>query len=357
MYVTRFRLLVGLGVVLLPISVLITLLQAFVLHATNVVGVQTGGEGNGVLVFFVVALSTTLALLGLGLVQAATARALTEIDQGNEVGAVRAYRLALGAVGPLFGALLIAVITVSLLASSVFLLPLAIWLAGRWALIAPVVALEHRSALGALWRSNRLVRRRWLKVSSLIVVGGALVLVAGPLLGTLLIVLTSAPFWLVNLIAGLVYMVAMPFVALATAYAYFDARVRTELELEREAGPLPAEIELPDEPIAALVLASRRLRPMRGGRHAGRTDGRRDASAGDRRSRSRRRAAGARRRMRRRRRAGGPVAGGNRWTVTSGRRRARSMPQLTHADPHAFRRAGIRLRRLQQLQRLLRGRR
>ena len=59
-----------------------------------------------------------------------------------------------------------------------------------------------------------------------------------------LILLTSAPFWLVNLIAGAVYMVAMPFVALATVYAYADARVRTELEPGKDAGPLPAEIEL-----------------------------------------------------------------------------------------------------------------
>ena len=37
---------------------------------------------------------------------------------------------------PLFGALLVASIVVSLLASSIFLIPIAVWLAGRWALIA-----------------------------------------------------------------------------------------------------------------------------------------------------------------------------------------------------------------------------
>jgi hypothetical protein len=35
----------------------------------------------------------------------------------------------------------------------------------------------------------------------------------------------------------------MPFVALTTAYVYFDARVRTELEGEHPA-QLPAEVEL-----------------------------------------------------------------------------------------------------------------
>jgi hypothetical protein len=36
----------------------------------------------------------------------------------------------------------------------------------------------------------------------------------------------------------------MPFVALATAYVYFDARARIELEDDRTPGELPAEIEL-----------------------------------------------------------------------------------------------------------------
>src|SRR5262249_35552209 len=156
---------------------LVALLQALALHATNVLGVQTGGESNGVLAVVVLAIGTALTLLGLGVVQAATARALVEIDQGRQVGPLQAYRLALASVGSLFGALLVATLAISLLANSIFLLPIAAWLAGRWALIAPVTALERTSALAALRRSGRLVRKRWLKVTTLIVVGGALVLV------------------------------------------------------------------------------------------------------------------------------------------------------------------------------------
>jgi hypothetical protein len=183
-------------------------------------------------------------LLGLGFVQAATARALVEVDRAERVGPLRAYRLAWDSVAGLFGALVIAVLAVSLLASTVFLLPIAVWLAGRWALVAPATELEETSALGALRRSGRLTRGRWLKVASLIVAGGALVLVAGPLLGALLILTTDAPFWLVNVVAGVVYSITMPFVALTTAYVYFDARVRTELENEQHPAQLPAEIGL-----------------------------------------------------------------------------------------------------------------
>ncbi len=50
--------------------------------------------------------------------------------------------------GPLFVALTIASLVISLLVSSVFLVPIAIWLAVRWALIAPVVELEGTTAIG-----------------------------------------------------------------------------------------------------------------------------------------------------------------------------------------------------------------
>jgi hypothetical protein len=197
-----------------------------------------------VVAFVVLAVGTTLTLLALGVAQAATARALVEIDEGRPIGPLRAYRLAADAVVPLSGALLVATVAVSLLAGSVFLLPIAVWLAGRWALIAPAIELEHVSALRALRRSGRLVRRRWLKVASLIVAGAGLVLVAGPLVGVALILGTDAPFWLVNVVAGIVYAVAMPFVALTTAYLYFDARARDEVADEVEPAELPAEYRL-----------------------------------------------------------------------------------------------------------------
>jgi hypothetical protein len=244
MYASRPLLFIGIGLFFLPISLLVTLLQAVVLHTTNILGVQTGGESRGFLSFVVLGIGTTLTLLGLGVIQAATARALIEIDAGRHVAPLRAYRLASDTVAPLFGALVVATVIVSALASSFFLIPIAVWLAVRWALIAPAIELERVSALAALRRSGRLVGRRWLKVASLIVAGGALVLVAGPLIGALLILATAAPFWLVNVLAAIIYMVAMPFVALTTAYVYFDARARQELVDERAPSELPAEIEL-----------------------------------------------------------------------------------------------------------------
>ncbi|MFL6017259.1 MAG: hypothetical protein ACJ74V_06950 [Gaiellaceae bacterium] len=245
MYAARFGLFVALGVLFVPIALLVTLLQALVLHATNVFGVQSaGGRSGSFLSYVVLAIGTSLTLLALGLVMAATASALVEIDEGRPVGPIGAYRLAFDNLRQLFTSLLIAVLVVSLLASTIFLLPIAILLAGRWALVVPALELEGLSAFGALRRSGRLVRRRWLKVASLIVAGAGFVLVLGPFIGALLILGTSAPFWFVNVVAGAIYAVTMPFVALTTAYVYFDARVRTDLAGEGAPAQLPAEISL-----------------------------------------------------------------------------------------------------------------
>jgi len=53
----------------------------------------------------------------------------------------------------------------------------------------------------------------------------------------------DAPFGLVNVVAGLVYAVAMPFVGIATTYVYYDTLVRERLdETAPTAAELPAEI-------------------------------------------------------------------------------------------------------------------
>jgi len=54
----------------------------------------------------------------------------------------------------------------------------------------------------------------------------------------------SLPLWILNIVAGIVYVLTMPFVALATGYVYFDMRVREELEDRTQPAVLPPEAEL-----------------------------------------------------------------------------------------------------------------
>jgi len=239
MYVGRALLFLGIGLVLVPIVLVITLLQGLL-----IAGVGGDGEGAGALVLVSVLIGTTLTLLGLALVQAATVCALVRVDEKQDVNPVEAYRLALMRGRALLGASgLLAGMWVVLSATGV-LIPVAVWLGVRWALAAQVVEVEGHRAIPALRRSGELVRGRWLRVASLVGVGTAVALIAGPFLGALLILLTDAPLALLNLIAGVVYALTMPFVALTTAYVYFDARTRHELEPADEPDELPAEIEV-----------------------------------------------------------------------------------------------------------------
>jgi hypothetical protein len=244
MYGTQLRLVVGIGILFIPVSLLLVLLQTLLLRGSSVLGVESGAEGNSVVAFIVLVIGTALTLLGLGIVQAATACALREVDQGRAIGPVRAYVLARDSLRPLLGALVLAAFVVSLLAGSIYLLPVAVWLAGRWALIAPSIELEALTAVGGLRRSGLLVRGKWFKVASLIVVGASLAIAIGPLVGVVLILGTGAPFWVVNLVAGVIYALTMPLVAITTVYVYFDRRVTYELGGGAEAAVLPAEIEV-----------------------------------------------------------------------------------------------------------------
>ena len=147
MYAGHLTLFLGIGLVLLPISLLVTLLQAIVIHASSIAGISTDGESGGVLVFLVFVIGTALTLLGLSLVIAASARAMAEIDRGRRIGPFGAYRLAFDRARPLFGAVVIMVAAVSLLVSSVLLVPIGIWLAVRWSLAIFAAEFEGCSAL------------------------------------------------------------------------------------------------------------------------------------------------------------------------------------------------------------------
>ncbi len=243
MYVGRPDLFVGLGLVLIPVVLAITVLQWILLQCTDLLGSVTG-DLAGIWAYLALVTGLVLTLLAFGLVQAATACALLELDAGRRIGPVAAYRLALERVRPLLGAVAIASMVWVALTTTGILIPVAIWLAVRWSLLAPVAELDDVSRLRVLRRSAQLVRGRWIRVGSLVGLGTAIALAAGPLVGALLIFASNSSLVLFNLVAGLVYAIALPFVALVTSYVYFDARARHELEHVENPAELPAEIAI-----------------------------------------------------------------------------------------------------------------
>jgi hypothetical protein len=164
------------------------LIQAIVFGGLGLAGVDVSGESAGALALAALAVGTALTFFGVALVQAATACALVRLDEGGSIGPIGAYRAALARARALFGATAIAVTVCAALSVTLVLAPVAIWLAVRWSLLAQVVELEGAPAREALRRSGALVRRRWLRVASIVGLGTVIPLAVGTLLGTLLIV-------------------------------------------------------------------------------------------------------------------------------------------------------------------------
>jgi len=245
MYRGHLRLFNGIGLLFVPLGLVITLVQFLIFRVGGLhTFVDSAGETNAFVAIPTLALGILLTLLGLTIVQAVVSLAMVELDEERKITPLAAYRLVLPRLRPLVESLLGAAIVVSLLSVTVIGLPIAIWLAVRWSLLAQVIVLEDHRARGALRRSGRLVGRHWPRAASMTLVVAGTGLLLGPVIGTLLLLLTSASFDFVNLVSALIYVVTLPFVAVATTYLYFDLLVRERLAPagELRGGVLPAEI-------------------------------------------------------------------------------------------------------------------
>jgi Vacuolar protein sorting-associated protein 62 len=242
MYLAHPILFLGIGLLSIPISVLVAALHSGAFRAGAIAGIDPSGESGGFRASFAVGIGAVLTFLGIALVHAATARAVTEIDAGREIGIVRAFRLAVDRPRPLFGAVAIAAVVVGALSVSLLLLPVALWLALRWALIVPVAALEPSSVRAILRRSGSLVMRQPLKIAWLVVVTVFIAVATGPVVGVLLILGSDAPLEVIDIVAGVTYAFLIPYTGLTTTYAYYDASVRERLARDTVAAEeLPAE--------------------------------------------------------------------------------------------------------------------
>jgi hypothetical protein len=244
LYRARFALFAGIGLLFVAIALIESGVQWLLFQVATVAPlVHSAGEANGFVVGLAVALGLPFTLIALTLVQAAVARSMAEIDESRAIGPRAALAGAFARFVPLFWALVKVAVVVVVLDLTVVGIPLSAWLLVRWSLFTQVIVLEGQPARGSLRRSARLVRGHWLRAASVSVVSAGIGLLVGPLVGVLLLFVTSASFNVVNLVAGIVYAATLPFVAIATTYLYYDLLVRERLEA-REVGAaavLPAE--------------------------------------------------------------------------------------------------------------------
>jgi hypothetical protein len=252
MYTGHLRLFLAIGLLFLPIGALITGLQYVLFRLSGLNGlVDSAGSTNAVVAFLAFALGVVITVFALAILNGVTAVAMVDLDAGRNSGALAAYKRILPKIGPIVGVGLIVAVIIALLGSTFIGVLLALWLVVRWAFFAQVIVLEDVSPVGALHRSARLVRGDWWRTASMLLFVTVIALLLGPLIGTLLLFVTSASFDFVNLISSVVYAVVLPFAAIASTYLYFDLRVakRQEAEGAEEDDVLPAD----ETPPAALA--------------------------------------------------------------------------------------------------------
>jgi hypothetical protein len=247
MYFGHMRLFLAIGLLFLPLGALITGLQYILFRLSGLNGlVDSAGSTNAVVAFLALALGVAITVFGLAILNGVTAVAMVDIDAGREAGALAAYKKVLPKIGPILGVGLIVAVIIALLCSTFIGVLLAVWLVVRWAFFAQVIVLEDVSPVGALHRSARLARGDWWRVASMLLFVTTIALLLGPLIGTLLLFVTSASFDFVNLISSVVYAVVLPYAAIASTYLYFDLRVaKQQAETDEADDVLPAEETLP----------------------------------------------------------------------------------------------------------------
>ena len=105
-------------------------------------------------------------------------------------------------------------------------LPIAVYLVARWFIAPAVAATDRTNARGALRRSAAMTRGRRIRTFAIAAVAISMVFVAGALLGTFMLILTTASFALVNVVAGVVGAVLLPWLGIVAAMTHGDLRSR-----------------------------------------------------------------------------------------------------------------------------------
>jgi hypothetical protein len=224
----HWRLFFGIGALFVPIGLVTAGIQAVIFTITPAERVFEGIDERTIDALAVLAIGALQFGLTYWLVLNASIAAIGELAAGRRVSIPGAYRLLLRRFKDLFQARVGTVIIITLLIVSIIGIPFALYYGVRWAFIEQAVQLEGAKPRDARRRSAEIVGRQWGRTAlsaSTIVAFGILV---GPVVGMLLVLLTSAALGFVNLISSVFYLVLIPFAAIGLTLLYYDLRLTQE---------------------------------------------------------------------------------------------------------------------------------
>jgi hypothetical protein len=112
-----------------------------------------------------------------------------------------------------------------------------------WAFTAQEICADRSSAPAAVRQGPRLVRNNWGRSAVMLVLIYVVGLLSGPIVGFVFLLLTSVDPKTLNLIGSLVYVIVLPYLAIATTLLYFDLKERRKaLESPVSSATLPSPI-------------------------------------------------------------------------------------------------------------------
>jgi hypothetical protein len=156
---------------------------------------------------------------------AAVTSTLDRLDRGQSVTATLTGRDVRAHARPLAAVAVRYFVVIAVLTIIVATIPLAIYYAASRAFAIPAVMAEQVSSSTALKRSRLLVKGRWWRTAGPLAIVVGLGLSVGPITGIVLLLATDLQPGLINLVSSLLFALAMPLVAAAVVYLYFDRKV------------------------------------------------------------------------------------------------------------------------------------
>jgi hypothetical protein len=163
--------------------------------------------------------------VGFAIVSGAVVAYLRLLEAGGEGGARASYRALYPRLWRVILGQLLAIVLAGLLLFTVIGIPFAIYFYFAWQLIQQEIIFKDASIRDAFRGSAALVRGHWWRTVAVTGILSLLALVAGPLLGFVLIFLNLSPV-LVNLIGSVVFALLIPYVAIGRTLLYFDLTAR-----------------------------------------------------------------------------------------------------------------------------------
>jgi hypothetical protein len=233
-YRRYWGLMLSLGALFIPLMLVGSLVRQL-LYALPSVEPSVDLAGSDAIARLIVVLigGSIETAIGYALVLGCVISALRAIDEHGDASVEGMFRIVTPRAWTLVRARALSLLIIGGAALTVVGLPYAVNRAAAWTFVEEAVVFDGKEVRGSLARSSQLVQGSWWRAwaISLFLVGFGFLI--GPLVAMVPLFLTDVPLAWVNLTSSAIYVVVMPFVAVAITLLYFDLRVKKE---EEEAG-------------------------------------------------------------------------------------------------------------------------